>query len=145
MIHFYTNILILLPLALVATAIPHSNVTNTILPRWKKQGQSANLYMDWWDIDNCSGTPNGGQLIIYGSDVTVQMASYYLSRNLANEEQLDFSIQTPGSQSLINDNDVLAPTSCEQWVSTANPEGKKKGCHNLPLTVSCLRLWDTQK
>ena len=134
--------LVSLPLAFSAPATSdNTNNPHARLARWQKSGQSAGLYITWWGNENCHNQLNGGIQAIYGSDTKVNMASYSLSRDLAPNEQLDFSIAIPGSQSLINDNDPQAPTECAQFVSSAGPGNRSEGCHNTPESVGCFRLW----
>ena len=135
-----TTLLISLPLALSIPATSrHANASNAILPR-QKSGSNANVFVTWWGNFDCSNHPNGGQQAIYGGNTVVDAASYSLSRDLGPQEQLDFSNPLPNG-ALINDNDLLAPAECALFVTTANPGNKTKGCHNLPESVACFKIW----
>ena len=135
---FATILFLSTPLVLSFPSTQSQATTDDISPRWQKSGQNANVHITWWGLSDCSSDPNGDTQIIYGNDTVVNMASYSLSRDLSSNEQLDFS--NPTSAGALEQN-ADSKAFCGQYVSTASSEDKTKGCHNVPESVACFRLW----
>ena len=131
---------LLIPFALLlatALALPATefNTTTTLLPRDTLAGQDSGLTVDLYSQPNCQGTAAIRRNIKYHKNHPFEvLQSYYLSRDLKSEEQLDFSVHNPHKP--------LTPVNrlCSLYRKSA-PNGEKKGCHSFDQKVSCFSLW----
>ena len=71
---------------------------------------------------------------------STQFKSYGLSRDLLEEEELDFMDVLPGGGAFNTIYDGLQVT-CSFVISMAEDNARKAGCHEMNEPMGCFRLW----
>ena len=92
----------------------------------------------------CRGGPGGPELwtVGYGQAWAVQFKSYYLTRDLLDNEQLDFFDALPQGGALNTAYNGDWQATCASYMGTAFGKiNATIGCHDTAQAYGCMKVW----
>ena len=100
----------------------------------------ATVQFSAYTTDDCHGDVFDARYPGYGMNYSTQFKSYGLSRDLLEEEELDFMDVLPGGGALNTIYDGLQVTY-SFVISMAEDNARNAGCHEMNEPMGCFRLW----